>query len=46
MVPLDDGAFRVGEEWSPDRVTFDMEVDGQPQRATYDGAPFYRTFAP
>jgi D-alanyl-D-alanine carboxypeptidase len=41
---LDDGSYRVGDRWSPDRVRFDMIVDGRAQRAVYDGAPFYRTF--
>ena len=44
--PLVDGSFRFGDEWSPDRVRFDMVVDGRAQRATFDGAPYYRTFAP
>jgi D-alanyl-D-alanine carboxypeptidase len=43
---LDDGLFRVGDRWSPDRVRFDMVVDGRSQRAVFDGAPFYRTFTP
>ena len=46
LEPLEDGWFRVGEPWSPDRVRFDAVVDGRAQRAWFDAAPFYRTFAP
>jgi CubicO group peptidase (beta-lactamase class C family) len=46
LEPVDDGYYRVGAEWSPDRVRFDMVVDGKAERAVYDGAPFYRTFVP
>jgi hypothetical protein len=46
LIPLDDGSFRVGEEWSPDRVRFDMEVEGVAHRAVFDGAPYFRFFAP
>ncbi len=42
---LPDGRFRFGEDWSPDRVAFDLVVDGKAQRATFDAAPYYRTFA-
>jgi D-alanyl-D-alanine carboxypeptidase len=41
---LEDGSFRAGDPWSPDRVRFDMVVNGRAQRAIFDGAPFYRTF--
>jgi hypothetical protein len=43
LEPLPDGSFRAGDEMSPDRVRFDMFVDGKAQRAVYDAAPFYRT---
>lgn len=46
LTPLPGGTFRVGAEWSPDRVRFDQMVDGKAQRAVFDAAPFYRTFAP
>ncbi len=42
--PLEDGTFRVGEPWSPDRVAFDTVIDGKAQRAVFDAAPYYRTF--
>lgn len=46
LVPLPDGSFRFGDDWSPDRVRFDMVVDGKAHRAIFDAAPYYRTFAP
>jgi hypothetical protein len=46
LEPLEDGWFRVGEPWSPDRVRFDAVVDGRPQQALFDAAPYYRSFAP
>jgi CubicO group peptidase (beta-lactamase class C family) len=42
LEPLLDGSFRFGDEWSPDRVRFDVVVDGKTQRAIYDAAPYYR----
>jgi len=44
--PLPDGSFRVGEEWSPDRVRFDVVIDGRATRAIVDAAPYYRAAAP
>ncbi|MGH2637066.1 MAG: serine hydrolase domain-containing protein [Actinomycetota bacterium] len=46
LTPLEDGSFRFGEPWSPDHVRFDWFIDGMAQRAVFDAAPFYRTFAP
>ncbi|MGZ8600334.1 MAG: serine hydrolase domain-containing protein [Actinomycetota bacterium] len=46
LEPLEDGTFRFGEPWSPNRVRFDQVVDGVALRAVFDGAPFFRTFAP
>lgn len=42
--PLEDGSFRVGGVSSPDRVRFDVPIDGLTTRALYDAAPYYRTF--
>jgi CubicO group peptidase (beta-lactamase class C family) len=42
LVPLDDGRYRVGEPWSPDRLRFEAFVDGRAHRAVLDGAPFAR----
>jgi hypothetical protein len=45
LAPLDDGAFRVGEEpWLPERVRFDTVIDGRAQRASYRGTSYYRAF--
>jgi CubicO group peptidase (beta-lactamase class C family) len=43
LTPLPDGGFRVGEEaWSPERLSFDAEIDGVPQRAVVSGVDFLR----
>jgi CubicO group peptidase (beta-lactamase class C family) len=45
LAPLDDGAFRVGEEpWLPERVRFDTVIDGRAQHASYRGTSYYRAF--
>jgi CubicO group peptidase (beta-lactamase class C family) len=44
LVPLDDGRFRVGREWSPERLSFDSFLDGTAQRAWLSGAAYHRTF--
>ena len=46
VTPLDDGRFRVGKEWSPERLSFDTVMDGQAQRAWLSGAAYFRTFTP
>jgi D-alanyl-D-alanine carboxypeptidase len=47
LVPLEDGVFRVGaEEWRPDRIRFDVLVKGEAFRATFSGAPMYRSGLP
>jgi CubicO group peptidase (beta-lactamase class C family) len=43
LVPLEDGSFRVGtDEWSPERVRFDSEIDGVPQRMLFSGVDLLR----
>jgi len=44
LTPLRDGRYRVGKEWSPERLWFDSVIDGVAQRAWYSGAAFHRTF--
>jgi CubicO group peptidase (beta-lactamase class C family) len=44
VTPLDDGRFRVGKDWSPERISFDTVMDGEAQRAWLSGAPYYRSF--
>ncbi|WP_328608993.1 beta-lactamase family protein [Amycolatopsis sp. NBC_00345] len=47
LVPLPGGAFRVGaDERSPERLRFDVLIDGTATRADYSGCPLYRTFTP
>jgi hypothetical protein len=46
LTPLDDGSFRLGEDYSPERVHFDQVVDGQAWRATLSGCHYYRFFTP
>jgi CubicO group peptidase (beta-lactamase class C family) len=47
LVPVGDGVFRIGDdERSPERLRFDVMVDGVAVRATYSGCPYYRTFTP
>jgi CubicO group peptidase (beta-lactamase class C family) len=46
LTPLGDGRYRVGREWSPERLWFDSVIDGAAQRAWYSGAAFHRTFRP
>ena len=46
LTELEDGSYRVGEPWSPDRARFEDVIDGRAQRMVHDGAPLYRTFTP
>jgi CubicO group peptidase (beta-lactamase class C family) len=46
LTPLSGGTFRVGKEWSPERLSFDSVIDGTAQRAWFSGAAFHRTFRP
>jgi CubicO group peptidase (beta-lactamase class C family) len=46
LTPLEDGSFRVGKEWSPERLRFDSVMDGRAQRAWLSGAAYHRTFTP
>ena len=41
LTPLDDGSFRVGKHWSPERLSFDSVMDGRAQRAWLSGARNY-----
>ncbi|MFD2470160.1 serine hydrolase domain-containing protein [Amycolatopsis silviterrae] len=47
LVPLPDGSFRVGvDERLPERLKFDVVLNGLAVRADYSGCPLYRTFTP
>jgi CubicO group peptidase (beta-lactamase class C family) len=43
LTPLGAASFRIGEEWSPERVRFDAVVDGRALRANLSGANYYRS---
>jgi CubicO group peptidase (beta-lactamase class C family) len=43
LTPLGAAHFRVGEEWSPERLRFDAVVDGRALRANFSGADYYRS---
>jgi CubicO group peptidase (beta-lactamase class C family) len=43
LTPLAEAHFRVGEEWSPERLRFDAVVDGRALRANLSGADYYRS---
>lgn len=43
LVMLPDGSFRVGaDEWGPERVRFDLDIGGRPQRMIFSGVDLYR----
>jgi CubicO group peptidase (beta-lactamase class C family) len=43
LTPLNDGSFRVGrEEWSPERVRFSGDLNGQPVRMSFSSIDFIR----
>lgn len=42
LTRLPGGAFRVGAEWSPERLRFDAVVEGRALRANLSGADYYR----
>jgi hypothetical protein len=44
MEAVGEEQFRVGESWSPDRVSFGTVLDGRAQVATYNAQPFWRSF--
>lgn len=45
LVPLEDGTFKVGTNpHAPERVSFDVVINGTALRATYDGEVFARFF--
>ena len=43
LTPAEDGSYRVGvEDWSPERLRFDTEVDGVAMRALLNTSPYAR----
>lgn len=47
MTAMADGSFRVGADpRSPERISFEMLVDGKAQLALFSGGRYYRSFTP
>ena len=46
VTPLEGGLFRVGEDYSAERLRFDAIVDGKALQANLSGIPYGRFFAP
>lgn len=46
VTPLKGGEFRVGEEYSAERLRFDTVIDGRALQANLSGIPYFRTFTP
>jgi CubicO group peptidase (beta-lactamase class C family) len=44
LTELDEGAWRVGDEHSPDRVVFDTVVNDRAQRAVFNAVSYARSF--
>jgi hypothetical protein len=42
LVPLPNGDYRIGPDWSPERMRFDTPFYGRPQRILTNGAPNWR----
>jgi CubicO group peptidase (beta-lactamase class C family) len=42
LIPLPNGDYRIGPDWSPERVRFDGVFAGRPQRMLTNGAPNVR----
>jgi hypothetical protein len=42
LIPLSNGDYRIGAEWSPERVRFDGVLAGRPNRMLTNGAPSWR----
>lgn len=45
LEPLPNGDYRVGPEWSPERVRFDGYLNGRPNRMLASGNPYWRGFS-
>ncbi len=42
LVPIGNGDYRAGPDWSPERVRFDTPFFGRPQRILNNGSPGWR----
>jgi D-alanyl-D-alanine carboxypeptidase len=46
VTPLGGGEFRVGEDFSAERLRFDTAINGRTLQANLSGIPYFRTFTP
>ena len=46
VTPLGGGEFRVGQEYSAERLRFDTVIKGKALQANLSGIPYFRTFTP
>ena len=46
ITPLEGGLFRVGEDYSAERLRFDSILDGKALQANLSGIPYGRFFTP
>ncbi len=46
ITPLEGGLFRVGEDYSAERLRFDTVISGRALQANVSGIPYYRVFTP
>ena len=46
LTPLESGEWRLGsDEWSPERIRFDVVMNGRPHRLLLSGTPYVRRFS-
>jgi hypothetical protein len=46
LTPVGEGAFRIGDETSPERLRFSQMVGGRALCANLSGSDYYRFFVP
>jgi hypothetical protein len=47
LTELESGNFRIGkDEWSPEWIRFEVNIDEKTTQAVFSGARYYRTFTP
>ncbi len=46
VTPLGGGEFRVGEDYSAERLRFDTVINGKALQANLSGIPYFRNFTP
>ncbi|MEK7264501.1 MAG: serine hydrolase domain-containing protein [Pseudomonadota bacterium] len=45
LTPLGNNEWRLGDETSPERIKFDGEINGRPNRMLFSGTPYVRRFS-